>query len=144
MHDYYNWRWWKKSINSKHCAFKLKRIWRNTIYFCLYGKDITLIQVHISPVTRILMLKCWKWYENTMSGYNISFITMHCLLTLLQGLIIVMPYQKQNNTKQHYSMLRLKYLEISIIYNLKYLEHDCLNLIMIARIIHLYEPYNAK
>ena len=69
---------------------------------------------------------------------------MHCLLTLLQGLIIVMPYQQQNNTKQHYSMLRLKYLEISIIYNLKYLEHDCLNLIMIARIIHLYEPYNAK
>ena len=53
---------------------------------------------------------------------------MHCLLTLLQGLIIVMPYQQQNNTKQHYSMLRLKYLEISIIYNLKYLEHDCLNL----------------
>ena len=62
-----------------------------------------------------------------MSGYNISFITMHCLLTLLQGLIIVMPYQQQNNTKQHYSMLRLKYLEISIIYNLKYLEHDCSN-----------------
>ena len=59
-----------------------------------------------------------------MSGYNISFTTMHCLLKLLQGLIIVMPYQQQNNTKQHYNMLRLKYLEKSIIYNLKYLERD--------------------
>ena len=74
-----------------------------------------------------------------MSGYNISFITMHCLLTLLQGLIIVMPYQQQNNTKQHYSMLRLKYLEISIIYNLKYLEHGVL-----SGQIHIYETYNAK